>query len=92
MLQVTINEQHGLSIIFERLKDDAWALFHNHDAIFTWLDPRNELARRGRCTASWFDAEYFKFNFFEDPGRNHVAELTWWHDPSLREPQRFMKD
>jgi hypothetical protein len=52
MLQVTFEEQRGLPIIFEGLNDEAWTLLHNHDAVFTWLVPRNKFARRGRCTAS----------------------------------------
>jgi hypothetical protein len=92
MLQVTFSEQRGLSIIFEGLKDGAWTLLHNQDAVFTRLIPRNEFARRRRFTTSWFDAEYFELNFFEDPGNNHVAGLTWKHDPSLQEPQRFMEE
>ncbi|KAI4924848.1 uncharacterized protein J4E92_006884 [Alternaria infectoria] len=93
VLQVLVNDQSGsLNVMFEGLEDEVWTLFHNHADVFTWLVPRNTLARRGRFTTSWFDSEYFKFNFYTHPDEHHILGLTWKHDPSLCGPQRFIKE
>jgi hypothetical protein len=91
-LQVMLHEENeSLSIKFEGREDEAWKLFHNHADVFTWLVPRNEFAKRGRFTTSWFDAEYFKINFWVDCDSGIPTSLQWRHDPSLREAPRFIK-
>lgn len=77
-----------LRLAFQGLQSEIYPLTHYHDDVFAWLVTRNEFARRGRFLMRGLNnAEYFKINF--GPGSTY---LTWWHDPSLEEPERFIRN
>ncbi|OPB45974.1 hypothetical protein A0O28_0060940 [Trichoderma guizhouense] len=78
----------ALSLAFQGLESEIYPLTHYHDDVFTWLVTRNEFARRGRFLMRGLNnAEYFKISF--GPGSTY---LTWWHDPCLEEPERFIRN
>ncbi|KAL5085888.1 hypothetical protein Trisim1_009802 [Trichoderma cf. simile WF8] len=78
----------ALSLAFQGLESEIYPLMHYHDDVFTWLVTRNEFARRGRFLMRGLNnAEYFKISF--GPGSTY---LTWWHDPCLEEPERFIRN
>lgn len=70
-------EQGTLYWSFQGLESEKFRLDHYEQDVFTWLHPRNELAKRGR----WVDqrAPFWKVDFkANDSG--HISRLMWVHD------------
>ena len=59
------------------LRSEKFSLEHYEDDTFTWLQPRNELAKRGR----WVDqgAEFWKLRFEVD-NDGQAEKVFWVHD------------
>ncbi|KAF3074082.1 hypothetical protein CFAM422_003842 [Trichoderma lentiforme] len=90
MIEILLDSgsEPALSLAFQGLQSEMYPLTHYHDDVFTWLITRNEFAQRGRFLMRGLNnAEYFKINF--GPGSTY---LTWWHDPCLKEPERFIRN
>jgi len=71
------------------LETEKFALNHDQDDVFTWLQPRNELVKRGR----WVDQPkvFWKVRF-QSSDANQVDVLSWAHDPELPEGEDYFKD
>ncbi|KAF2144342.1 uncharacterized protein K452DRAFT_306921 [Aplosporella prunicola CBS 121167] len=90
MIQIIAKAQEkSLFIKFQGLDSEEFILNHYHYDNFTWLEPRNNLARRGRFTNT--NADYFKISFGTDGG-HRINHLTWQHDKELPKPESFYKE
>ena len=68
---------------------EKYILTHYENDTFTWLQPRNELARRGR----WVDQgpEFWKIKFHSG-GRQGIESLSWAHDEEIPNGEIFSKE
>ena len=75
-IEVSLEEQ-TLYWSFQGLESEKFRLDHYELDIFTWLQPRNELAARGR----WVDqgAPFWKVDF-QANANGHIGSLMWVHD------------
>lgn len=87
---VTDDQDSTLKLVFQGLESEVFTLNHYHQDIFTWLAPRDDLARRGRFTNQ--NAEYYKISFGCGNEKGDITFLTWWHDKELPVPEEFTKD
>lgn len=71
------------------LETERFTLNHYQDDIFTWLQPRNELVKRGR----WVDQPkvFWKVRF-RSSDANQVDILSWAHDLQIPEGEDYFKD
>lgn len=68
---------------FQGLESEKFVLKHYNGDTFTWLQPRNDLSRRGRWVlGNDRDSSFWKAEFREDEGGN-LTRLLWKHDPCL---------
>jgi Domain of unknown function (DUF3471) len=75
-IEVTV-EQGVLHCALQGLESEKFRLEHYEHNVFTWLQPRDELAKRGR----WVDqgAAFWKVDFrMDDAGE--IDRLMWVHD------------
>ena len=74
---VVFTDEDKLYWALQGLDSEKFRLDHYEQDIFTWLQPRNELAKRGR----WVDqgAPFWKVCFKANE-TGHVDKLTWVHD------------
>ena len=77
-------ENERLAWAFQGLDSEKFPLTHYEDDVFTWLQPRNELAKRGR----WVDQgpDFWKADF-RGGGTGSIDTLYWVHDigvPAVR--------
>ena len=70
-------EDGNLYWALQGLRSEKFSLEHYEHDTFTWLQPRNELARRGR----WVDqgADFWKLRF-EANNDGQVEKVFWVHD------------
>lgn len=71
------------------LETERFPLNHYEDDVFTWLQPRNDLVRRGR----WVDQPkiFWKLRFRPND-HNQIDTLNWAHDPELPKGEDYIKD
>lgn len=84
------NDATSLKLSFQGLDSEVFALKHYHYDVFTWLEPRNALACRGRFTNT--DADYFKISFMTNDTGSEIDHFGWQHDKYLPEPERYNKE
>lgn len=77
-----------LSIAFQGLASDRWALEHYEHDIFAWLPPFNDLAGSGR--EALHPAEYFTMKFVASNG-GKIDSLYWKHDSQIPGGEKFTK-
>ncbi|KAM0248984.1 hypothetical protein ACHAP5_003193 [Fusarium lateritium] len=65
--------------LIQGLETERFALKHYQDDIFTWLQPRNDLSKRGRWVGSDQDAEFWKVAFKANES-GQIKQLVWAHD------------
>ncbi len=71
------------------LETEKYELYHYHNDAFTWLQPRNELVKRGR----WVDQPkiFWKVRFRARDGKI-IDTLNWAHDPELPKGEDYFKN
>ncbi|KAG5746964.1 hypothetical protein H9Q70_010361 [Fusarium xylarioides] len=68
---------------FQGLDSERYKLTHYDGDSFTWLQPRNDLSRRGRWVlGNDNDPSFWKVEFGVDE-HGSVKRVLWRHDPSL---------
>ena len=74
---VVVSDGGRLYWAFQGLESEKYQLDHYHDDVFTWLRPRDELAKRGR----WVDQgpPFWKVEFGGDED-SQIDRLSWVHD------------
>lgn len=71
------------------LETEKFPLNHYEDDVFTWLQPRNDLVKRGR----WVDqAKIFWKLRFQHNDHNQIDTLNWAHNPELPNEEDYIKD
>ncbi|KAF5660924.1 hypothetical protein FDENT_13632 [Fusarium denticulatum] len=69
--------------VFQGLDSERFKLTHFDGDTFTWLQPRNDLSRRGRWVlGNDNDPSFWKIEFGVDENGS-VNKALWRHDPSL---------
>lgn len=69
---------------FQGLPSEMFSLVHYEGDVFTWLQPRNQMSRRGRwILGNDRDAAFWKVRFKRN-ARGCVETLLWVHDPTLK--------
>lgn len=61
-------------------------MMHYQDDIFTWLQSRNELARRGSFTHQKHPYYMLRFSACDD---NKISQLAWPHDADVPDGEMF---
>lgn len=68
---------------FQGRESERYKLTHHTGNVSTWLQPRNELSRRGRWVlGDNVDTDFWKAGFQMD-NDGKVVTLAWKHDPEL---------
>lgn len=86
-IEVT-QESHKLYFALQGLATEKYELTHYQDDVFTWLQSRNHLARRGRFTHQ--TPLYYQSRFQSD-SKGNVYKLMWTHDSDVPEGEEFSK-
>ncbi|KAJ4137950.1 hypothetical protein NW765_016860 [Fusarium oxysporum] len=69
---------------FQGLDSERYKLTHYDGDTFTWLQPRNDLSRRGRWVlGNDNDPSFWKIEFGGFDEHGSVNTVLWRHDPSL---------
>lgn len=70
------------------LESERYLLTPYENDSFTWLQPRDEMARRGR----WVDqgAEFWKLHFHPDE-HGRIVSLSWAHDKDIPNGEIFLR-
>jgi CubicO group peptidase (beta-lactamase class C family) len=76
---VTVEEDNRLYWALQGLETEKFVLTHYEDDIFTWLQPRNELSRRGRWVGADQGPSFWKVEFKAGPD-GKPDRLYWVHD------------
>jgi CubicO group peptidase (beta-lactamase class C family) len=77
IFKIVVTEEHGvLYWAFQGLKSEKFRLHHYEDDTFTWLQPRNDLVKRGRWVGQ--DAEFWKAAFMTGE-KGTIEHLFWVH-------------
>jgi hypothetical protein len=72
-------EDNNLYWALQGLKSEKFRLTHYEDDIFTWLQPRNELSRRGRWVGTDQGPSFWKVEF--KAGQDGKPDRLYWvHD------------
>lgn len=79
----------GLVVAFDGRDDDAWQLSHAGGTTFSWLQPRDDLVRRGRNVSQ--PLAYYLFHF-ETNNDATASNVYWTHDPNFAEGERYARD
>lgn len=87
-IEVTQGDER-LYFALQGLESEKYELTHYQDNVFTWLQPRNELAGRGRFTHQ--ESLYYILRFsVDDVGK--IAKLAWTHDADVPDGEIFLKE
>ena len=78
-----------LFFALQGLQSEKYELTHYQNDIFTWLRPRNELARRGRFTHQ--KSLYYMLRF-NASGNGEIGQLSWTHDADVPDGESFDKE
>jgi hypothetical protein len=65
--------------LIQGLESEKFALKHYQDDVFTWLQPRSDLSKRGRWVGSDQDAAFWKVEFKANES-GQIDKLVWAHD------------
>ena len=78
----------GLYWEIQGLESERFLLHHYENDVFTWLQPRNEMAKRGR----WVDqgVSFWKVEFRTND-QGFVDRLVWVHDSERAVGEEFFK-
>ena len=71
------------------LESETFEMTHYQDDMFTWLQPRNELARRGRFTYQKHPYYMLRFSVRDD---DTIGQLAWAHDADVPDGEIFVKE
>ncbi|KAF4417574.1 Zn(II)2Cys6 transcriptional activator [Fusarium acutatum] len=84
VFSVVVTAKEGVLFwAFQGLDSERYKLTHYDGDTFTWLQPRNDLSRRGRWVlGNDNDPSFWKIEFGVDE-HGSVNKLLWRHDPSL---------
>lgn len=82
------NEKACLYFALQGLELEKYSLKHYHNDVFVWLQPREELARRGKATVQ--ESSYYKIRFEASDG-GAIDRLRWSHSPDIPEGETFYK-
>lgn len=77
-IEVTLSDK-TLYWLIQGLETERFELKHYQDDIFTWLQPRNDLSKRGRWVGSDQDAAFWKVEFKANES-GKIDKLVWAHD------------
>lgn len=78
-----------LYFALQGLESEKYGLTHYQDDIFTWLQPRNGLAGRGRFTHQGFLYYWLRFSAGDD---GKIDKLAWAHDADVPDGEISTKD
>ncbi|WVO15585.1 hypothetical protein L204_103245 [Cryptococcus depauperatus] len=78
-------EKDKLYWAFQGLDWEKFRLTHYKDDVFTWLQPRNDLSRRGRWVSTDQGPSFWKVEFKMGDGPDR---LFWMHDNGIFEEYR----
>lgn len=78
-----------LFFALQGLASEKYGLTHYQDDIFTWLQPRDELAGRGRSTHQDFLYYMLRFSAGDD---GKIGKLAWTHDADVPGGELFEKE
>ncbi|KAJ3493114.1 hypothetical protein NLG97_g4945 [Lecanicillium saksenae] len=77
-----VHDSGTLYWLIQGLENEKFPLEHYHDNIFTWLQPRNELSKRGRWVGWDQEATFWKVEFGVGDDER-ISSLTWAHDSGV---------
>nr|ODN86267.1 hypothetical protein L203_04387 [Cryptococcus depauperatus CBS 7841] len=81
ILKIVVTVEEGeLYWALQGLDSEKFRLTHYEDDVFTWLQPRNELSRRGRWVYTNLDLRFWKIVFKLGDGPDR---LFWAHDKGV---------
>lgn len=83
-----LEAEGGLKLAFQARSDEQYNLQHHEYDTFSWLQTRNEFARRGRPVLQ--PASYFLLRF-ETNGGGAIESLRWSYDSAMPDGERFVK-
>ncbi len=75
-------EEGELCWALQGLDSEKFELKHYEHDTFTWLQPRNELSRRGRWVGGDQGPDFWKAVFGADSGGT-ISRLYWSHDTGV---------
>lgn len=77
---VTLDDEDKLSWAIQGLDSENFELSHYQDDVFSWIQPRDYMAVRGR----WVDnlPVFWKIKFLKNAD-GEIAFLNWSHDPDV---------
>ncbi|KAH6637208.1 putative D-aminoacylase [Chaetomium tenue] len=81
-------EEGKLSLLFQGLLSEAYALHHLDSDTFHWHIHYNEDVRRARFTV--MDANFYQIKFIATTG-GAIDQLIWAHEPDIPEGEVFTK-
>ena len=81
-------ENRQLNFALQGLESEKYLLAHYHYDVFTWLQPRDELARRGGFTHQ--KSSYYMIRFGTS-SKDIINQLAWTHDDDIPEGETFFK-
>jgi CubicO group peptidase (beta-lactamase class C family) len=82
-------EEGKLYWALQGLETEKFSLAHYEDDVFTWLQPRNELSRRGRWVGGDQGPDFWKADFKAEG--SEIKKLFWAHDSDVP-PREFTKE
>ena len=89
-MKIEVTQRNNkLWFALQGLESEAFRMTHYHNDVFTWLQPRNELARRGRFTHQKHPYYLLRFSARDD---NKIGQLAWAHDADAPDGEIFEKE
>ena len=82
------SEKACLYFALQGLESEKYALKHYHNDDFVWLQPREELARRGKATVQ--ESSFYKIRFEASDG-GAIDRLRWGHSTDITGGEIFYK-
>ncbi|KAK3377155.1 beta-lactamase/transpeptidase-like protein [Lasiosphaeria ovina] len=88
-LRLQVKHDEGkLSLLFQGLPSEAYALHRLDSDTFHWHVPHNEDIKRARFTV--MDANFYQIKFVAATG-GKIDQLVWAHEPDISEGEVFTK-